>query len=42
MGDLVLKKIKQAGDVGKLEAKWEGPYKVHKRVSTGAVYLEDD
>lgn len=42
VGDLVLKKVNPAGSVGKLEAKWEGPYRIHKRVSTGALYLADD
>ncbi|XP_075499091.1 uncharacterized protein LOC142537467 [Primulina tabacum] len=30
VGDLVLKKSNPAGEVGKLEARWEGPYKAIK------------
>ncbi|XP_075521420.1 uncharacterized protein LOC142554640 [Primulina tabacum] len=36
--DLVMKKIKSVGDVGKLEARWEGPFKVIRRISSGAAY----
>ncbi|XP_073017819.1 uncharacterized protein [Primulina eburnea] len=39
--DLVMKKVNPAGDVGKLEAWWEGPYKITRRVSSGSFYLED-
>lgn len=39
--DLVLKRVNPAGDVKKLVAKWEGPYKIHKQGSSGALYLED-
>ncbi|XP_073049605.1 uncharacterized protein [Primulina eburnea] len=42
IGDMVLKKPNPAGDVGKLDARWEGPYKVVRRVSSGAYYLEDE
>ncbi|XP_075475755.1 uncharacterized protein LOC142511186 [Primulina tabacum] len=28
LGDPVMKKVKLVGDVGKLEARWEGPFKV--------------
>ncbi|XP_073019294.1 uncharacterized protein [Primulina eburnea] len=31
VGDLVMKKVKLVGDVGKLEARWEGPFKVIQR-----------
>ncbi|XP_073039031.1 uncharacterized protein [Primulina eburnea] len=41
VGDLVMKKFNPAGDVGKLEARWEGPYKITRRVSSGSFYLED-
>ncbi|XP_075494812.1 uncharacterized protein LOC142532386 [Primulina tabacum] len=41
VGDLVMKKVNPAGDVGKLEARWEGPYKITQRVSSGSFYLED-
>ncbi|XP_075487866.1 uncharacterized protein LOC142527047 [Primulina tabacum] len=42
VGDLVMKKVKPVGDVGKLEARWEGPFKIIQRVSSGsAFYLED-
>ncbi|XP_073035273.1 uncharacterized protein [Primulina eburnea] len=40
--DLVMKKVKPVGDVGKLEARWEGPFKVIQRVSSvAAYYLEN-
>ncbi|XP_075515432.1 uncharacterized protein LOC142550080 [Primulina tabacum] len=39
--DLVMKKFNPARNVGKLEARWEGPYKITRRVSTGSFYLED-
>ncbi|XP_075481286.1 uncharacterized protein LOC142521994 [Primulina tabacum] len=38
VGDLVMKKVKPVGDVGKLEAKWEGPFKIARRVRSGAAY----
>ncbi|XP_073291018.1 uncharacterized protein [Primulina huaijiensis] len=41
VGDLVIKKINPAGDVEKLEAWWEGPYKITRKVSSGDFYLED-
>ncbi|XP_073014873.1 uncharacterized protein [Primulina eburnea] len=41
IGDMVLKRANPAGDVGKLDARWEGPYKVVRRVSSGTYYLED-
>ncbi|XP_074587631.1 uncharacterized protein LOC141843476 [Curcuma longa] len=41
VGDLVWKKVKPTGDVGKLEPRWEGPYRVIKKTSTGAYYLTD-
>ncbi|XP_075486264.1 uncharacterized protein LOC142525863 [Primulina tabacum] len=33
VGDLIMKKVKPVGDVGKLEARWERPFKVIQRVS---------
>ncbi|XP_073304628.1 uncharacterized protein [Primulina huaijiensis] len=41
IGDLVKKKVNPAGDVGKLEAHWEGPFKIIPKVSSRAFYLED-
>ncbi|XP_074576200.1 uncharacterized protein LOC141832633 [Curcuma longa] len=41
VGDLVWKKAKPAGEVGKLEPPWEGPYRVIKKTSSGAYYLTD-
>ncbi|XP_075524468.1 uncharacterized protein LOC142556853 [Primulina tabacum] len=41
VGDLVMKKVNPAGDVRKLEARWEGPYKITRKVSSGSFYLED-
>ncbi|XP_073294444.1 uncharacterized protein [Primulina huaijiensis] len=32
VGDLVMKKVNQAGDVGKLEARWEGPYRITRKI----------
>ncbi|XP_075507601.1 uncharacterized protein LOC142544437 [Primulina tabacum] len=40
VGDLVLRKV-QEEQRGKLEPKWEGPFKVIERLSSGAYYLED-
>ncbi|XP_075521384.1 uncharacterized protein LOC142554607 [Primulina tabacum] len=42
VGDLVMKKVKPVDDVGKLEARWEGPYKVIQRVGSGAIYYLED
>ncbi|XP_074566671.1 uncharacterized protein LOC141823303 [Curcuma longa] len=41
VGDLVWKKAKPVGDIGKLEPPWEGPYRVVKKTSVGAYYLVD-
>ncbi|XP_075507621.1 uncharacterized protein LOC142544461 [Primulina tabacum] len=41
VGDLVMKKVNPAGEVGKLEARWEGPYKITRKVNSGSFYLED-
>ncbi|KAL0405853.1 UNVERIFIED_CONTAM: hypothetical protein Slati_3899200 [Sesamum latifolium] len=40
MGDLVLKKAEPSGPVGKLDHKWEGPYKIMKIVNGGAYKLQ--
>lgn len=37
MGDLVLKKAQPASEVGKLETKWEGPYKIAQRMTSGPI-----
>ncbi|XP_075473419.1 uncharacterized protein LOC142504436 [Primulina tabacum] len=42
VGDLVMKKVKPVGDVGKLKARWEGPFKIIRRVSSGAAYYLED
>ena len=42
VGDLVWKKVKSVGDVGKLEAPWAGPFKVIEKLRSGAYYLEDE
>ncbi|XP_075504607.1 uncharacterized protein LOC142542043 [Primulina tabacum] len=41
VGDLFMKKVNPAGEVGKLEARWEGPYKITRKVNSGFFYLED-
>ncbi|XP_073298298.1 uncharacterized protein [Primulina huaijiensis] len=41
IGDLVMKKVNPTGDVRKLEARWEGPYKIIRKVSSGSFSLED-
>ncbi|XP_073270453.1 uncharacterized protein [Primulina huaijiensis] len=40
VGDLVWKKIQDV-DVGKLDPRWEGPFKVVEKLSSGAYYFED-
>ncbi|XP_073137509.1 uncharacterized protein [Henckelia pumila] len=40
IGDLVLRRVQEEA-VGKLDPKWEGPYKVVMRLSSDAYYLED-
>ncbi|XP_073121586.1 uncharacterized protein [Henckelia pumila] len=42
VGDLVLRKAQPAGEVGKLDPKWEGPFKIIQKTTSGAYYLEDD
>ncbi|XP_073131894.1 uncharacterized protein [Henckelia pumila] len=42
IGELVLKKVNPAVEVRKLKAKWEGPYKIIRRVGKNAWYLEDN
>ncbi|XP_042446378.1 uncharacterized protein LOC122031318 [Zingiber officinale] len=39
VGDLVWKKVKSVGDVSKLDAPWQGPFKVVERLQSGAHYL---
>ncbi|XP_075515707.1 uncharacterized protein LOC142550518 [Primulina tabacum] len=41
IGDLVIKKVNSARDLGKMEDRWEGPFRVIRRVSSRAFYLED-
>ncbi|XP_042437207.1 uncharacterized protein LOC122023191 [Zingiber officinale] len=41
-GDLVWKQIKPVGDVTKLVPQWDGPYKVIKKLLSGAYYLQDE
>ncbi|XP_074557048.1 uncharacterized protein LOC141813038 [Curcuma longa] len=41
VGDLVWKKVKPFGDIGKLEPPWEGPYQILKKTSFGTYYLSD-
>ncbi|XP_075473350.1 uncharacterized protein LOC142504357 [Primulina tabacum] len=40
VGDLVLRKVHEE-QRGKLDPKWEGPFKVIERLSSGAYYLEN-
>ncbi|XP_073063934.1 uncharacterized protein [Primulina eburnea] len=40
VGDLVWKKV-QEEKVGKLDPRWEGPFKVVEKLSSGAYYLKD-
>ncbi|XP_075478765.1 uncharacterized protein LOC142519611 [Primulina tabacum] len=42
VGDLVMKKLKPVGDVGKLKVRWEGPFKIVQRVGSGAAYYLED
>jgi len=41
LGDLVLKKVEVSRHVGKLDPKWEGPYKVVKIAKNNSYRLED-
>ncbi|KZV39410.1 hypothetical protein F511_33645 [Dorcoceras hygrometricum] len=41
LGDLVWRKIQYQGDRGKLDPKYEGPYKVVGKTGITAYYLED-
>ncbi|XP_042410282.1 uncharacterized protein LOC121999704 [Zingiber officinale] len=41
VGDLVWRKVKLVGDVGKLEAPWAGSFKIVEKLRSGAYYLED-
>ncbi|KAL0370512.1 UNVERIFIED_CONTAM: hypothetical protein Sangu_0369300 [Sesamum angustifolium] len=40
VGDLVLRKPETSDPIGKLDSKWEGPYKVTEIVGTGAYKLQ--
>ncbi|XP_073129012.1 uncharacterized protein [Henckelia pumila] len=40
-GELVLKRVNPAGKVGKLDARWEGPYKLIRKVGANTWYLQD-
>ncbi|XP_073152908.1 uncharacterized protein [Henckelia pumila] len=40
-GDLVMRKIQHQGERGKLDAKYEGPFKVIGKSGVAAYYLED-
>ncbi|KAL0319732.1 UNVERIFIED_CONTAM: hypothetical protein Sradi_5234700 [Sesamum radiatum] len=40
VGDSVLRKVEAFGRIGKLDPKWEGPYKVMKIVNRGAYKLQ--
>ncbi|KAK4397223.1 Gag-Pol polyprotein [Sesamum angolense] len=40
VGDLVMRKAEASGPIGKLDSKWEGPYKVTEIVGTGAYKLQ--
>jgi hypothetical protein len=42
VGDFVLKRKKNADDVGKLQFAWEGPYVVSRCVRDGAFRLKDE
>ncbi|XP_042410255.1 uncharacterized protein LOC121999673 [Zingiber officinale] len=42
VSDLVWKKVKPVGDVTKLEAPWDGPFKVVEKLQSYAYYLEDE
>ncbi|XP_042472052.1 uncharacterized protein LOC122054680 [Zingiber officinale] len=41
-GDLVWKQVKPVGDMTKLAPQWDEPYKVIKKLVSGAYYLQDD
>ncbi|KAL2235216.1 UNVERIFIED_CONTAM: hypothetical protein Sindi_1253800 [Sesamum indicum] len=41
VGDLILKKVEVSRHVGKLDANWEGPYKVIEIIGSGAYKLQD-
>ncbi|KAL0448381.1 UNVERIFIED_CONTAM: hypothetical protein Slati_1394500 [Sesamum latifolium] len=41
VGDLVLRRVHTLKPVGKLDPKWEGPYKITKIIENGAYELED-
>ncbi|XP_073138017.1 uncharacterized protein [Henckelia pumila] len=41
-GEFVLKRVNPAGEVGKLDARWEGPYELIRKVGANTWYLQDD
>ncbi|KAL0304587.1 UNVERIFIED_CONTAM: hypothetical protein Sangu_3074700 [Sesamum angustifolium] len=41
VGDLVLRRVDTLKPIGKLDPKWEGPYKISKIIRNGAYMLED-
>ncbi|XP_073133397.1 uncharacterized protein [Henckelia pumila] len=41
-GEFLLKMVNPAGEMGKLDARWEGPYKLIREVGTNTWYLEDN
>ncbi|KAL0433494.1 UNVERIFIED_CONTAM: hypothetical protein Slati_2683700 [Sesamum latifolium] len=40
VGDLMMRKAEASGPIGKLDPKWEGPYKVVEIVNAGAYKLQ--
>ncbi|KAL0312778.1 UNVERIFIED_CONTAM: hypothetical protein Sradi_5677100 [Sesamum radiatum] len=40
LGDLVLRKVEASDPIGKLDPKWEGPYKVVEIMNGGAYKLQ--
>ncbi|KAL0455313.1 UNVERIFIED_CONTAM: hypothetical protein Slati_0870500 [Sesamum latifolium] len=42
VGDLVLRRVDTLKPVGKLDPKWEGPYKIIRIIKNGAYKLEDE
>ncbi|KAL2250119.1 UNVERIFIED_CONTAM: hypothetical protein Sindi_2485600 [Sesamum indicum] len=40
VGELVLRKAEASGPIGKLDPKWEGPYKVIEVVNAGTYKLQ--
>ncbi|KAL0405254.1 UNVERIFIED_CONTAM: hypothetical protein Slati_3839300 [Sesamum latifolium] len=42
VGDLMLRKVDTLKPIGKLDPKWEGPYKITGSIENGAYELEDN